>query len=58
MRRYTKYLSWSEIHRLYRLTSQAETGRNDEPRYNIAPTQDVPFFLGRDCVDCQAQGLD
>lgn len=41
--RYTKYLSWSEIHRLYRLTAPAETGRNDEPRYNIAPTQDVPF---------------
>ena len=28
---------------MYRLTAPAETGRNDEPRYNIAPTQDVPF---------------
>lgn len=41
--RYTRYLTWSEIHRLYRLTAPAEIGRNDEPRYNIAPTQDVPF---------------
>jgi putative SOS response-associated peptidase YedK len=41
--RYTRYLTWSEIHKLYRLTAPAEIGRNDEPRYNIAPTQDVPF---------------
>jgi len=42
--RFTRYLSWSEIHTLYRLTVPAEIGRNDEPRYNIAPTQDVPFI--------------
>lgn len=41
--RYTRYLSWSEIHRLYRLTAPAETGRNDQARYNIAPTDQVPF---------------
>lgn len=41
--RYTRYLCWSEIHRLYRLTAPAEIGRNDEPRYNIAPTEEVPF---------------
>lgn len=41
--RYTRYLPWSEIHRLYRLTAPAETGRNTQPRYNIAPTQDVLF---------------
>jgi putative SOS response-associated peptidase YedK len=41
--RFTRYHTWSEIHALYRLTLPAETRRNDEPRYNIAPTQDVPF---------------
>ncbi|MCV3210022.1 SOS response-associated peptidase [Mesorhizobium sp. YC-39] len=42
--RFTRYLPWSEIHRLYRLTAPAETGRNDAPRYNIAPTEEVPFI--------------
>lgn len=46
--RYTRYLSWSEIHRLYRLTAPAETGRNDAPRYNIAPTDEVPFITAGD----------
>jgi putative SOS response-associated peptidase YedK len=41
--RYTRYLPWSEIHRLYRLTASADVGRNDAPRYNIAPTEEVPF---------------
>jgi putative SOS response-associated peptidase YedK len=41
--RFTRYHSWREIHRLYRLTLPAETGRNDEPAYNVAPTQTVPF---------------
>ncbi|GAB4072286.1 SOS response-associated peptidase [Ancylobacter sonchi] len=41
--RFTRYLTWAEIHALYRLTLDWEKGRNDAPRYNIAPTQDVPF---------------
>jgi putative SOS response-associated peptidase YedK len=41
--RFTRYLSWSEIHRLYRLTAPADIGRNTEPRYNIARTEDVLF---------------
>lgn len=41
--RYTKYLPWSEIVRLYRLTLDWQVNRNDEPRYNVAPTQEVPF---------------
>ncbi|GLS28430.1 Putative SOS response-associated peptidase YedK [Mesorhizobium albiziae] len=41
--RYARYLPWSEIHRLYRLTAPADVGRNTQPRYNIAPTQDVLF---------------
>jgi putative SOS response-associated peptidase YedK len=41
--RFTRYLSWSEIVRLYRLTLDWEKQRNDEPQYNIAPTEDVPF---------------
>ncbi|WP_281405990.1 SOS response-associated peptidase family protein [Mesorhizobium sp. B1-1-9] len=46
--RYTGYLTWSEIHRLYRLAAAAEIGRNDEPRYNIAPTDEVPFITADD----------
>ena len=46
--RFTRYLSWSENHRLYRLTAPADTGRNTEPRYNIAPTEDVLFVTAGD----------
>lgn len=47
--RYTRYLSWSEIHGLYRLTAPAEgAGRNTEARYNIAPTQVVDFVTWND----------
>ena len=50
--RYTRYLPWSEIHRLYRLTAPAEgEGRNTEPRYNIAPTQTVDFVTWGDDGD-------
>lgn len=41
--RFTRYLSWSEIHRLYRLTAPADVSRNAPARYNIAPTEDVLF---------------
>ena len=41
--RFTRYLSWSEIVRLYRLTAPAELGRNDAPAFNVAPTDSVPF---------------
>lgn len=39
--RFTHHLPWSEVHRLYSLTSEQDRGRNTEPRYNIAPTQNV-----------------
>jgi hypothetical protein len=41
--RFTRYLPWSEVHRLYRLTLDWEKQRNDAPAYNIAPTDQVPF---------------
>ncbi|WP_323055482.1 SOS response-associated peptidase family protein [Brucella intermedia] len=41
--RYTLYLPWSEIHRLYNLTLTTDQARNTQPRYNICPTQDVLF---------------
>lgn len=41
--RFTHHLPWSEVHRLYSLTSDQDRGRNTEPRYNIAPTQNVLF---------------
>ena len=39
--RYTNHLSWTEIVELYELT--APTAFNLPARYNVAPTQDVPF---------------
>jgi hypothetical protein len=36
--RFTRYYTWAEIHRLYRLTAPAS---NFQPRYNICPTTDV-----------------
>jgi putative SOS response-associated peptidase YedK len=41
--RFTQIRPWREIVRLYRLTDKDAT-RNTEARYNIAPTQDVPFI--------------
>ncbi|WP_309084139.1 SOS response-associated peptidase [Chelativorans sp.] len=41
--RFTRYLTWSEIHGLYRLTLDWEKQRNDEPNYNVCPTDEVPF---------------
>ena len=38
--RYTNRLTWSEIVKLYRITSR-QPALNLQPRYNIAPTQDV-----------------
>jgi len=40
--RYTQVKPWREIVALYRLTDKAAE-RNTAARYNIAPTQDVPF---------------
>jgi putative SOS response-associated peptidase YedK len=42
--RFTRYLPWSEIHRLYRLTTDWQKQRNDAPAYNVAPTDPVPFI--------------
>lgn len=43
--RFTRYHSWAEIHRMYRLTDPRETGRNDEAAYNVCPTDIVPFVV-------------
>lgn len=46
--RYTNRLTWSEIVRLYRITSR-QPALNLQPRYNIAPTQSVAAVrLGTD----------
>ena len=39
--RYSQRLSWSDLVRLYNITAN-QTLLNLPPRYNIAPTQDVP----------------
>jgi putative SOS response-associated peptidase YedK len=41
--RFTRYLPWPEIVRLYRLTLNWEINKNTAPAYNIAPTVEVPF---------------
>jgi putative SOS response-associated peptidase YedK len=39
--RYSQLRSWSDLARLYNITTD-QTPLNLPPRYNIAPTQDVP----------------
>ena len=40
--RYVNTLPWSEMVELYRITEGATAAPNFPPRYNVAPTQDVP----------------
>lgn len=54
--RYTQVRPWREIVRLYRLTDQ-DAERNTAARYNIAPTQEVPFIhLAREGSQTVSQG--
>ena len=46
--RFTRFYSWADIHRMYRLLPATEAGRNTEARYNIAPTEDVYFVTADD----------
>jgi putative SOS response-associated peptidase YedK len=46
--RFTRYLPWPEIVRLYRLTLDYEISKNTAQAYNIAPTLDVPFVTAGD----------
>lgn len=42
--RFTNELSWADLHALYKLSDEMfPTKSNMQPRYNIAPTQDVDF---------------
>lgn len=42
--RFTNELTWSELHALYKLSDEMfPTKSNMQPRFNIAPTQDVDF---------------
>jgi putative SOS response-associated peptidase YedK len=43
--RFTNELTWPELHALYRLSDEVAPAppHNMQPRYNIAPTQDVDF---------------
>jgi putative SOS response-associated peptidase YedK len=34
--RFTRFHTWADIHRMYRLLPASEAGRNTEARYNIA----------------------
>jgi putative SOS response-associated peptidase YedK len=46
--RFTLEYSWAEIHKAFDLIPVSAAGRNDPPRYNIAPTQDVGFVHQKD----------
>jgi len=42
--RFTNELSWADLHALYKLSDEMfPTKSNMQPRFNIAPTQDVDF---------------
>ncbi|HEY8358423.1 MAG TPA: SOS response-associated peptidase family protein [Ramlibacter sp.] len=43
--RFTNEMTWSDIHALYKLSDELHPvpKSNMQPRYNIAPTQDVDF---------------
>ena len=46
--RFTLEYSWAEIHDAINLIPVSAAGRNDPPRYNIAPTQQVGFLSQKD----------
>ncbi|NKB52105.1 MAG: SOS response-associated peptidase [Rhizobiaceae bacterium] len=46
--RFTLEYSWAEIHDAIDLIPTSAAGRNDPPRFNIAPTQQVGFLSQRD----------
>lgn len=46
--RFTLEYSWAEIHKLMSIIPASAAGRNDPPRYNIAPTQEVGFLIDRE----------
>ena len=41
--RFTNEMTWSELHALYSIHDKGPPASNLQPRYNIAPTQDVAF---------------
>ena len=46
--RFTIQYTWAEYYEALNLIPQSESGRNDPPRYNVAPTQDVGFVYKHD----------
>lgn len=41
--RFTNELTWPELYALYNIHNEGPPASNAQPRYNIAPTQDVDF---------------
>lgn len=41
--RFTNEMTWAEIHALYSIHNTPPAATNSQPRFNIAPTQDVDF---------------
>ena len=41
--RFTNEMTWAELHALYKLSDKLFPTTNMQPRFNIAPTQDVQF---------------
>lgn len=46
--RFTQEHTWAELHEIMSIIPASAAGRNDPPRYNIAPTQDVAFLAEHD----------
>lgn len=46
--RFTLEYSWAEIHAIINIVPASAAKRNDPPRYNVAPTQDVGFISQSD----------
>ena len=46
--RFTIQYTWAEYFEALNLIPQEASGRNDPPRYNVAPTQDIGFICMKD----------
>ena len=46
--RFTIQYTWAEFYDALHLIPEEASGRNDPPRYNVAPTQDVGFVYTED----------
>jgi len=46
--RFTNQYSWAELHALYSLSDQSFPQSNLRPRFNVAPTDEMPIVRIKD----------